>query len=147
MKGIVCGVCGFISLDGIPEICPICMSPKEKFSEVENAYHMPDFKAETGESEKKHIPKITLIEQCGLMGDGFMGVHAKIGEIAHPMLPEHHITSIYFYLDNKYAGSVFLSAPSAAPGAMLNLKSAKGKISVIEHCNIHGSWYNEIEIK
>jgi len=146
MKGIVCGVCGFISLDGIPEVCPVCGAPKEKFSEKDDAYKMPDFKAETGESEKKHIPKITIIPQCGLMGGG-SAAHAKIGEIAHPMLPEHHITDIYFYLNKKYLGSVHLSS-DASPGGMVNLKEVKeGVISVIEHCNVHGYWYNEVKIQ
>ena len=143
MKGIVCGVCGFVSLDGIPEVCPVCGAPKEKFSEIEDAYKMPDFKAQTGESEKKHIPALKVSANCNV--EGCVCVTAKMGEIEHPMLPEHHITHVYFYLDKKYIGLSQLT-PALKPAATIHIKTAKGKVSVIENCNVHGNWYNEIEI-
>jgi superoxide reductase len=38
--------------------------------------------------------------------------------------------------------------PNINPAAVIHLKSGtKGKIQVIENCNIHGKWYNEVEIK
>jgi superoxide reductase len=142
MKGIVCGNCGFVSLDGIPERCPACGGPKEKFSEKEYAYKTPDFKAETGESEKKHIPQLKVSTTSA----NLQRVVARVGEIEHPMMPEHFITQIYFYLDNKYIGSSKLT-PSVKPEAAIYLSpETKGKISVIENCNIHGKWLNEINL-
>jgi superoxide reductase len=121
---------------------------KNCFEERENAYKMPDFKAEKGESEKKHIPAITVIEECGLIpGTGCVDVHVKIGEILHPALAEHHITRIVFYHENQYIASANLTA-GVNPAAVVHLKEGtKGKIQIIENCNVHGDWYNETTIK
>lgn len=146
MKGLVCKVCGYIALDGKTDVCPICHL-KNVFEEKEDAYKMPDFKAESGESEKKHIPFITVEEKCGLIpGQGCTDVHVKIGEILHPALPEHHITRITFYHDNKLIAYTELTS-DVNPASVVHLKEGtKGKIQVIENCNIHGDWYNEVEI-
>jgi superoxide reductase len=147
MKGLVCKVCGYVSLDGSKEVCPICHA-KNVFEEQDDAYKTPDFKAEKGESEKKHIPAFTVVEECGLIpGTGCVDVHVKIGEITHPTLPEHHITDITFYIENKFAAYVILTA-DVNPAAVIHLKGGtKGKIQVIENCNVHGKWFNEVEVK
>jgi len=147
MKGLVCKICGYVALDGNADACPVCAS-SNSFEEKEDAFKTPDFKAEKGESEKKHIPNFTVVEECGLLpNEGCMDIHVKIGEIPHPSLPEHHITSITFYIENKFAANVMLT-PEINPAAVIHLKSGtKGKISVIENCNKHGKWYNEVVIK
>lgn len=147
MKGLVCKVCGYVALDGNKELCPVCKA-KDSFEEKEDAYKMPDFVAESGESEKKHIPAITVVEECGLIpGTGCIDVHVKVGEITHPMLPAHYITSVVFYHENKYIGKATLTS-DINPAAVVHLKEGtKGKIQVIENCNLHGNWYNEVEIK
>ena len=144
MKGLVCKVCGYVALDGKTDVCPVCHA-KNAFEEKEDAYKMPDFVVEKGESEKKHIPSIKIMSQCGAAHDGECSVvHVNIGEIQHPSMPEHHITTITFYIENKYAG-VFNLTSDIVPSAVLHLKSGtKGKVQVIENCNIHGKWYNEI---
>ncbi|MCL2334627.1 MAG: hypothetical protein FWC57_01025 [Endomicrobia bacterium] len=147
MKGLVCKVCGYVALDGNKDVCPVCHT-KNDFEEKEDAYKMPDFKAEKGESEKKHIPSILVVEKCGLIpGAGCIDVHAKVGEITHPMLPEHFITSITFYHENKFIGFMMLT-PNVNPAAVVHLKDGtKGKIQIIENCNLHGRWYNETAIQ
>ncbi len=147
MKGLVCKVCGYVALDGQKELCPSCKAANS-FVEKEDAYKMPDFVAASGESEKKHIPAITVVEECGLIpGAGCIDVHVKVGEIMHPMLPEHFITSIFFYHENKYIGKTILTS-NVNPAAVVHLKEGtKGKIQVIENCNLHGNWYNEVTIK
>ena len=147
MKGLVCKVCGYVALDGQKELCPSCKATNS-FVEKEDAYKMPDFVATSGESEKKHIPAITVVEECGLIpGAGCIDVHVKVGEIMHPMLPEHFITSIFFYHENKYIGKTVLTS-NVNPAAVVHLKEGtKGKIQVIENCNLHGNWYNEVTIK
>jgi len=146
MKGLVCKVCGYVALDGKTDVCPICHA-KNAFEEKEDAYKMPDFKAEKGESEKKHIPFFAVVEKCGLIpGAGCIDVNVKIGEILHPMLPEHHITSITFYLNNKYIAYAMLTE-NINPASVVHLKDGtKGKLQVIENCNLHGKWYNEVNI-
>ncbi|MDR2616287.1 MAG: hypothetical protein LBC22_00500 [Endomicrobium sp.] len=147
MKGLVCKVCGYVALDGNKDICPICHA-KNVFEEREDAYKMPDFKATSGETEKKHIPDFTVVEKCGLIpGTGCVDVHVKIGEVLHPALSEHHIQEITFYVDNKFISNVMLTS-SINPAAVIHLKGGtKGKVQVIETCNLHGKWFNEVEIK
>ncbi|MCL1972394.1 MAG: hypothetical protein FWG57_05330 [Endomicrobia bacterium] len=148
MKGLVCKVCDYIALDGNTELCPVC-GAKNAFEEKEDAYKMPDFKAEKGESEKKHIPSILVVEECGLIpGTGCIDVHVKVGEIPHPMTPEHHISTIYYYLDKKFVAVMHMSGNgeiNAAAAAHFK-GGSKGVVSIIEQCNIHGSWYNEVKI-
>ena len=142
-------MCGYIALDGNIEQCPVCGS-KDSFEEKEDAYKMPDFKAEKGESEKKHIPSILVVEECGLIpGAGCIDVHVKIGEIAHPMTAEHYISAIYYYLDKKFVGVMHIPTNSAinAAAAAHFKGGSKGTVSIISQCNLHGSWYNEAEIK
>jgi superoxide reductase len=147
MKGLVCKVCGYVSLDGSKDVCPICHL-KNVFEEKEEAYKMPDFKETSGESEKKHIPSFTVVKQCGLIpGAGCVDVHVKVGEILHPALPDHHIREITFYIDNKFVSNIMLK-PDVNPAAVIHLKDGtKGKVQVIETCNLHGKWFNEVEIK
>ena len=147
MKGLVCKTCGYVALDGNKEVCPVCHM-KNVFEEKEDAYKMPDFKAEKGESEKKHIPLAKHVESCGIVPETCCNVvHVKIGEITHPMTPEHFISELIFYHENKFMG-MMMFAPDVSPVGVIHLKKdVKGKIQVIENCNLHGKWYNEIEIK
>jgi superoxide reductase len=146
MKAKVCKVCGYVALDGNTQSCPVCHA-KNFFEDKEDAYKMPDFKVEKGESEKKHIPAFTVIRECGLIpNSGCTDVHVKIGEILHPSLPEHHITEITFYIDNKFVANAMLTE-NVNPSSVIHLKGGtKGKVQAIETCNIHGKWYNEIEV-
>jgi superoxide reductase len=109
LKGLVCKVCGYVALDGNNGQCPVCHL-RNAFEEKEDAYHMPGFKAASGESEKKHIPAFTVVNECGLIpvSGCTADVHVKIGEILHPSAPEHHITEITFYLDNKFIAHVII---------------------------------------
>ena len=147
MKWIVCKVCGYVALDGYKEVCPVCHA-KNEFEEKEEAYKSQEFKADSRESEKKHIPAFSIVKECGLIpSNGCSDVHVKIGEILHPALPEHHITEITFYLNNKFIANVMLTS-DINPAAVVHVKEGtKGKVQVIETCNVHGKWYNEVEIK
>jgi len=147
MKGYVCGVCGFISLNGsAPERCPVCGAPKSAFSEKAEAIKEPQDVKNLSELEKKHIPVIVLPKTCGLIPDGCRDIHVKVGEITHPMLPEHHIVRLDFYLNREFMARVILTANGLNPAAALHLKASKGKISVVEYCNLHGAWLSEAEL-
>jgi superoxide reductase len=127
----------------MPEKCPVCHLPKTVFKEKEDALKTAQDKATVGESEKKHIPAITIVRQCGLIPDGCIDAHVRVGEILHPMLPEHSIGWIDFYLDKKFISRVQLMPGVLNPAAVLHLKANAGTLSVVENCNIHGSWINE----
>ena len=147
MKGIVCKMCGFISIDGTaPEKCPVCGAPKTAFNEKEDAIKTPKDVNNKTELEKKHIPIITLVKKCGLIPDGCQDVHVKLGEIQHPTLPEHYIAHIDFYIDKKFISRVILTPEKLNPAASLHLKPGNGKLTVIELCNVHGAWINEVDL-
>ncbi len=38
--------------------------------------------------------------------------------------------------------------PDINPAAVIHLKGGtKGRIQVIEGCNVHGKWFNEVEVR
>lgn len=146
MKGLVCRICSYVSLDGSEDKCPVCKA-KNVFEMREDAYKVLDVGKITNETEKKHIPVFTIVKECGLVPmSGCLDVHVKIGEIVHPMLSEHYITEITFYVNNKFAENVMLTF-NINPVAVIHLKDGvKGKVQVIENCNLHGKWFNEVGI-
>ena len=147
MKGFVCKVCGYISIDGsVPDKCPVCHAPKTSFEEKDDAIKTPKDVNNLTELEKKHVPVITVVKKCGLIPEGCQDVHVKMGEIQHPMLPEHYILHIDFYIDNKFISRVDLTPEKLNPAAALHLKATSGKLTVIELCNLHGAWIKEIEL-
>lgn len=146
MKAISCMVCGYIAIDGAaPAVCPVCGAPQTAFKETNDLKTAKDI-AVTGESEKKHIPAITVVKKCGLIPDGCTDVHVKVGEVTHPMLPEHFIRHIDFYLDKKFIARVSLTPGALNPAAALHLKASSGVVTAIELCNLHGPWMNEASL-
>jgi len=147
MKGFTCKVCGFISINGAaPENCPVCHAPKTSFEEKDDAIKTPADASNLTEAEKKHIPVITVVKTCGLIPEGCQDVHVKIGEIQHPMLPEHSIQHIDFYIDNEFISRVILTPDKLNPAAALHLKAESGKLAAVELCNLHGAWINEADL-
>lgn len=147
MKGFICKVCGFVSIDGgAPDKCPVCGSPKTAFQEKEDAIKTPKDPNNLTELEKKHIPVITVVKKCGLIPEGCQDVHVKMGEIQHPMQPEHYIVYIDFYIDKKFIARVHMTPEKLNPAAALHLKAQGGKLSVIEFCNLHGYWIKETDL-
>jgi len=147
MKGYVCKVCGFISIDGsAPDKCPVCGAPKTSFEEREDAIKTPKDVNNLTELEKKHVPVITLVKKCGLIPEGCQDVHVRMGQIQHPMQPEHYIVHIDFYIDKKFISRVILTPDKLNPAAALHLKATSGKLTVIELCNIHGAWTQETNL-
>lgn len=141
MKGLVCGTCGYIAINGAaPENCLVCKSPKEVFSEQDVI--------KTSEDEgpgEKHVPIIKVVKQCGLIGDGCTDVHVKVGEVTHPMEDDHYITFIDFYVDKEFVERVQLT-PKCNPAAGAHIKASSGKLTAIELCNKHGYWINEADL-
>lgn len=147
MKGYVCKICKFISINGsAPDKCPVCGAPKTAFEEKENAIKTAQDPNNLTELEKKHVPVITLVKKCGLIPEGCQDVHVKMGEIQHPMQPEHYIMHIDFYIDKEFISRVILTPEKLNPAAALHLKAERGNLSAIELCNIHGAWINETNL-
>lgn len=144
MKGIVCKVCGYIAINGkAPDKCPVCGAASSAFQEKPDAIKTAQDEVKLSE---KHTPVITVVKKCGLIPDGCVDVHAKIGSVTHPMLKEHYIMVLDFYLDNEFLARVHLTPEKLNPAAGLHLKAESGKLSVIEHCNLHGAWIAEASL-
>ena len=147
MKGFVCKVCGFISIDGnAPERCPVCGAPKVSFEAKDDAIKTPKDAHSLSELEKKHIPVFMVVKECTFIQGDCLDVHVKMGEIKHPMKPEHFIQHVDFYIDNKFISRVILTPERLNPAAALHLKAKTGKLTAIALCNLHGAWIKEIDI-
>ena len=77
-------------------------------------------------SGEKHIPVVEI--------DGTK-VTVKVGSIAHPMLPEHHIEWIEVITENKVYRK-FLDPTTDQPEAIFYIEEKI--IAVREYCNLHG---------
>lgn len=144
MQSKVCKACGFIVLDlSEAEECPVCGA--RSFEEQEQAVFKAGDKTDFAEGEKKHIPAIIVANTCGLI-EGCRDAFVTIGEVIHPMTVEHSIQYIDFYLNKKFLARMQLQSKNINPGAMVHLKEAAGTLTVIERCNLHGAWINEVEL-
>ncbi len=138
-KALVCSVCGYIHLkDTAPEKCPVCGASSKAFNLKEDALKTKEDIVTTGESHKKHLPVISVNN----INENIQEIKVKVGELEHPMMPEHYITNIMFYIDNEYVGGIALTH-NLKPESSISLNATGKKISVIEHCNIHGDWITE----
>lgn len=147
MKGYVCKICKYIAINGVaPEKCPVCGAPKSAFEEKDDAIKTPQDANNPTELEKKHIPVITLVKKCGLIPEGCLDAHIKMGEIQHPMLPEHFINHIDVYIDKELVSRIMLTPEKLNPAAALHLKAQTGKLSAIALCNLHGAWIKETDL-
>ncbi len=81
---------------------------------------------------EKHVP---VVENKGNT------VTAKIGEVTHPMLPEHHIEWILF--ETKKGFQIRYLEAGDAPEAKFEFFDDE-PVAVYEYCNIHGLWKKEI---
>ena len=147
MKGYVCKICKYIAINGAaPDKCPVCGAPKTAFEEKDDAIKTPVDAGNLTDLEKKHIPVITVVKKCGLIPEGCEDAHIKMGEIQHPMLPEHWINHIDVYIDKEFVSRIMLTPDKLNPAAALHLKAQGGKLSAIALCNLHGAWIQEADL-
>ena len=147
MKVFECGVCGHLEFNEAPEVCLVCRAKQEAFKENPDAIKQPADPANLTDAEKKHIPLIVVVKECGLIPDQCCtDVHVKVGEIQHVMAPEHFIRCIDYYLNYAFISRVWLSPDACNPGAALHLNAPSGTITAIENCNQHGNWMAEVEV-
>jgi len=145
MKILECGTCGHIEFDEAPETCLVCRAGGDAFVENPDAIKQPADPANLSEGDKKHIPQIVVVKECGLIPDsGCTDVHVRVGEILHVMQPEHYIGYIDYYLDHKFVSRTWLSPETCYPACALHLNAPSGTVTVIENCNVHGNWMSEI---
>ena len=85
---------------------------------------------------EKHVPVVKV------EGDYLV---ATVGEVLHPMTPEHLISNIWVEFSDGSAMKVTLT-PEDKPEARFNIAGKKGKATVYEYCNLHGLWKAEVEL-
>jgi superoxide reductase len=82
-------------------------------------------------SKEKHVPKIEISENT---------IKVKVGEILHPMLPEHHIEWIYLSTEKGGQRKKCIDTPEAT----FIVADDDKPVSVFAYCNLHGLWKKDI---
>lgn len=105
--------------------------------EVEGGHKLREMKPGTTDAAtEKHVPVVNVV-------DGHLEV--KVGDVEHPMTPEHWITAIWVEFEDGAMRKVVLT-PDQKPEAHFCLHGRTGKVTVYEFCNLHGLWKTEIEL-
>ncbi len=82
---------------------------------------------------EKHVPHVTV--------DG-ADVNVQVGEVAHPMLEEHHIA--FVVLETTSGCQVKRLNAGDEPVAHFTLAKGDKAVAVYEYCNLHGLWVKEM---
>lgn len=144
MNVFICSICGHAEFGAAPDNCPVCFSPKDKFSQNDKVFEEAAEKSKEG--AVKHIPSIKVNKTCGLIPDqDCVDVIVRIGETLHPMEEAHHIVWIDCYVDDKYASRILLS-PAVYAAGCFHLKVTGSRVRVVEFCNLHGHWQAEADL-
>lgn len=146
MNTYICGKCGYLAFNQAPDKCPVCGAPKAAFENDPSAIKKPADSANLNEMEKKHIPTINIVKQCGLAGPGCVDANIKVGATLHVMEEKHYIMYIDLYLDYSFIARYEMTPDKLNPVLGVHLKVSSGKLTVLENCNIHGRWIAEAQI-
>jgi desulfoferrodoxin-like iron-binding protein len=143
-----CKKCFHLEFNQVPEKCLACGAAKDVFVEKPDAIKKPVNPAALSEGDKKHIPQIVVVKECGLIpGVGCTDVHVRVGEIEHVMQADHYIRYVDFYLDYKFISRVWLSPVVCHAAAALHLNPPAGAtLTALENCNKHGNWVSEVKL-
>ena len=82
---------------------------------------------------EKHVPAVTIEGNT---------VKVQIGEVIHPMLPEHYIQ--FIALETKNGVQIKNLKAGDEPKAEFVLADGDEAVAVYEYCNLHGLWVKEI---
>ncbi len=82
---------------------------------------------------EKHVPKVTIEGNT---------VKVQIGEVIHPMLPEHYIQ--FIALETKNGVQIKNLKAGDEPKAEFVLADGDEAVAVYEYCNLHGLWVKEV---
>ena len=125
MKFYVCNHCGniirFEKDSGVPVMC--C---GEKMEEL-----VP---GTTDAAQEKHVPAIEI------NGDV---VTVRVGEVEHPMEPEHYIE--WIILETKDMEYKKKLNPGEKPVAAFILNEGDEVVAAYEYCNLHRLWKKELK--
>ena len=113
--------------------CGVFDVPEDAEVKVCGGEAQKELKAGSSDGAKeKHVP---VIEKDGNK------VTVKVGEVAHPMLPEHYIEMIELFTDKgKYRKNL---KPGQAPEAVFVIDEEEVPVEAFEYCNLHGLFKKE----
>ncbi len=145
----VCQVCGHVAFNQAPVECPVCKVSIENFEKDLDVLKNPVDPDNLTEFEMKHIPIITIDNVCNAEKpeSTCMDVHVRVSKNQHVMESEHFIDFIDVYIDKKYISRVVFTAKKMYPAVHLCLNTNSGVLSVIAHCNVHGSWRSKARLE
>ena len=83
-------------------------------------------------AHEKHIPVINVENNI---------VTVKVGEVDHPMLPEHYIE--WIMVQTNFGNQRKVLKPGDAPIAKFALLEGEEVLKALEYCNIHGLYSNK----
>ncbi len=147
MKTFLCQVCHHIAFDEAPVDCPVCGSAIENYEKDDEAIQSPADPGNLIETDNMHIPVIKINRGCaGDLDNTYTSIFIRVGEIEHVMESEHLIEFIDLYINKKYFSRVMFTAKKIHPEATLRISDTSGTLSVIAHCNTHGSWRTKIKL-
>ena len=84
-------------------------------------------------AREKHVPVYEVKDNI---------VHVKVGEVAHPMIPEHYIEWIVLQTKNGVQRKEL--NPGDKPEACFALCDGDEVEAVYAYCNLHGLWKKDI---
>lgn len=87
----------------------------------------------TEAATEKHLPVVTV--------DGDR-IHAEVGEVEHPMTPEHYIAFIMLRTEKGF--QIVMLTPEDKPVADFIVNPDDKAVAVYEFCNLHGLWMTEL---
>ena len=124
MKFYRCETCGNIITklndSGVPVVC--CGKPMTELvpGSSDGAF-------------EKHVPAVTV--------EGSI-VKVQVGEVEHPMLPEHFIQ--FIALETTSGAQIKYLKAGDKPVADFTVADGDKPVAVYEYCNLHGLWVKEL---
>ncbi len=120
MKFLKCATCGkLISVIDDSACIPFCCGTEMQVLSA----------GTTDGAKEKHVPVYET-------ADGKVTV--RVGEIAHPMLPEHFID--FVALRTKSGCQIKKLHPGGRPEVVFAILPEDEVVAVYEYCNLHGLW-------
>ena len=80
-------------------------------------------------SLEKHVPAVDIQGNV---------VNVKVGEVEHPMIPEHFIQ--WVAVETNLGSQIKYLKPEQKPVAQFILAEGEEVVAVYEYCNLHGLW-------
>jgi len=97
------------------------------------------------DSEQKHVP---IIEIGKPTQKNEKEVKINVGQIPHPMDSDHFIEWLKVEKNGEKIGEVrFSKLDQQAKATFSTLLKPGDQLTATIYCNLHGSWYNKLEVK